>query len=172
MALFETLYGRRCRSPILWFEVGESSLLGPEVVYEALEKVHVIRNRLNKTYSRKKSYTDNRRRDIEFEVCGKVYLKISPMKGVMRFGKKGKLSFWYVGPYEMLQRVWKVAYELKLPSELALVHSVFHVSMLKKCIGDLESILPIEGLGVGENISYEEVVVEILDRQIKKLRNK
>ena len=76
------------------------------------------------------------------------------------------------GSYEVLQRVGKVAYKLKLPSELALVHSVFHVSMLKKCIGDPESILPIEGLGVKDNLSYDEVPVQILYRQVKKLRNK
>ncbi|XP_069150485.1 uncharacterized protein [Solanum lycopersicum] len=101
-----------------------------------------------------------------------LVVEISPMKGVMRFARKGKLSPQYVGPYEVLQRVGKVAYELKLPNELALVHLVFHVSMLKKCIGDPMYILPIEGLGVDENLSYEEVSVEILDRQVKKLRNK
>ncbi|WMV58614.1 hypothetical protein MTR67_051999 [Solanum verrucosum] len=135
MAPFEARYGRRCRSPVRWFEVGEFSLLGPEVVYEATEK-------------------------------------ISPMKGVMRFGKKGKLCPLYVGPYEILKRVGKVAYELKLPIELAPVHLVFHIFMLKKCIGDPMSILLLEGLGVNENLSYEEVLVEILDRQVKKLRNK
>ena len=90
----------------------------------------------------------------------------------MRFSKKGKLSPPYVGPYEVLKRIGKVAYELKLPSELASVHLVFHVSMLMKCIGDPVSILPIEGLGVDKNLFYEEVLVEILDRQVEKLRNK
>ena len=94
------------------------------------------------------------------------------MKGVMRFGRKGKLSPRYVGPYEILQRVGEVAYELALPAELASVHPVFHVSMLKKCLGDPASILPVEGLGVGEDLSYEEIPVEILDRQVKRLRNK
>ena len=77
-----------------------------------------------------------------------------------------------MGPYEILQRVGKVFYELKLPNELVLFHSVFNVSMLKKCIDDPESMLPIEGLGVKDNLSYEEVSVQILDRQVKKLRNK
>ncbi|KAK4737909.1 hypothetical protein R3W88_001606 [Solanum pinnatisectum] len=94
------------------------------------------------------------------------------MKGVMRFGKKGKLSPRYVGPYEILKSVGNVAYELNLPNELVPVHPVFHVSMLKKCIGDPVSILPLEGLGVNENLSYEEVPIEILDRQVKRLRNK
>ena len=92
---------------------------------------------------------------MEFEEGDKVYLKISPMKGMVRFGKKVKLSPCYVGPCKILQRVGKVAYELKIPSELASVHPVFHISMLKKCIGDLESILPIEGFDVKDNLSYE-----------------
>ena len=91
---------------------------------------------------------------------------------VIRFGKKGKLCTVYIGPYEVLQQVGNVAYELKLPNDLASIHPVFHVLMLKKCLGDPTSILPVEGLGVGENLSYKEVPVEILDRQVKHLRNK
>ncbi|WMV29676.1 hypothetical protein MTR67_023061 [Solanum verrucosum] len=94
------------------------------------------------------------------------------MKGEMRFGKKGKLSPRYVGSYQIVKRIGKVAYELDLPNELASVHLVFHVSMLKKCIGDSVSIIYLEGLGVYESLSYEEAPVEILDRQVKKLRNK
>ncbi|KAK4717930.1 hypothetical protein R3W88_016268 [Solanum pinnatisectum] len=94
------------------------------------------------------------------------------MKGVMRFGKKGKLSPRYIGPYQILKCIGKVAYELDLPNELALVHPVFHISMLKNCIGDLTSIIPLEGLGVDESLSYEEVPVDILDQQVKRLRNK
>ena len=101
----------------------------------------MIRNRLKTAYSQQKSYADNRRRDLEFEEGVKVYLKISPMKWVMIFGNKWKLIPHYVGPYEILQRVGNVAYELGLSSELASVHLMFHVSMLKKCIGDPESIL-------------------------------
>ncbi|WMV09170.1 hypothetical protein MTR67_002555, partial [Solanum verrucosum] len=126
----------------------------------------LIRDRLKTAHSRQKSYADNRKRNLEFEVGDWVYLKISPMKGVMRFGKKGKLSPRYVGPYEILKRVGKVAYELKFPIEFAPVNPVFHISMLKKCIGDRVSILPLEGLGVNENLSYEEVPVEILDHQV------
>ena len=93
------------------------------------------------------------------------------MKGVVRFGNKWKLSPHYVDPYEIFQRVGKVAYELKLATELAQVHPVFHDSMLKKSIGDPESIFPIQGLGVKYNLSYEEVPVKIRDRKVKKLRN-
>ena len=151
----EALNGRRCRSPIGWFEVGEPSLLGSDLVYKTLEKFHIIRNRLQMACSRQKSYANHRSKNLEFEEGDTMYLKISPMKGVVRFGKKGKLSHRYVGPYDILQSVGKVSYELKLPSELASIHPVFQVSRLKKCIGDIESFLPIEGPGVKDNLFYE-----------------
>ena len=159
MCHFEALYGRRCRYPIGWFEVGESSLLGPELIYMTLEKVHIKRNHIKTACSRQKSYAENRSRDLDFEKGDKVYLKISPMKGVEKFGKKKKLIPRYVGPYEILQRVGKVEYELRLPSELTSIHPAFHLSLLKKCIGNPESILPIEGLRMKEDLSYEEVPV-------------
>ncbi|WMV25018.1 hypothetical protein MTR67_018403 [Solanum verrucosum] len=105
-----------------------------------------------------------RRRDMDFDVHDWVYLKISPMKGVMRFGKKGKLSPQYVGPYQILRRVGKVAYKIDLQNKLASVHPFFHVSRLKKCVGDPTSIVSLEGLGVKENLSDKEVSVKILDR--------
>ncbi|WMV46395.1 hypothetical protein MTR67_052785 [Solanum verrucosum] len=94
------------------------------------------------------------------------------MKGVMRFGKKGKLSPRYVGPYRILKRIGKVAYELELPADLAAVHPVFHISLLKKCVGDPASIVPLESVAVKDSLSYEDVPVEILDRQVRRLRNK
>ncbi|KAH0728122.1 hypothetical protein KY284_003987 [Solanum tuberosum] len=173
MAPFEALYGRRCRSPIGWFEVGEVALLGPDLVMEALEKVMMIREKLKMAQSRQKSYADVRRRALEFRVGDWVYLNVSPMKGVVRFSKKGKLSPRYVGPYKVMRRIGKVAYELELPSEMDLVHPVFHVSMLRKCVGDSNAIVPLDVMGVVEdNLTYEEVPVQILDRQVKRLRNK
>ncbi|WMV45490.1 hypothetical protein MTR67_038875 [Solanum verrucosum] len=94
------------------------------------------------------------------------------MKGVMRFGNKGKLSPRYVGPYQILRRVGKVVYELDFLNHFASVHLVFPVSMLKKCVGDPTSIVLLDGFGVYENLSYEEIPIEILDRKVKKLRNK
>ncbi|WMV33506.1 hypothetical protein MTR67_026891 [Solanum verrucosum] len=99
-------------------------------------------------------------------------IRKSPMKGVMRFGKKGKLSPCYVGLYQVLRRIGNVAYEPDLPNDLASVHPVFHVSLLKKCVGDPTSIVPLGSLGISDSLSYEEVSVEILDRQVRKLRNK
>jgi len=172
MAPFEALYGRRCRSPIGWFEVGEAELLGPDLVHQAMEKVKIIQERLKAAQSRQKSYADIRRRKLEFQVDDWVFLRVSPMKGVMRFGKKGKLSPRYVGPYRVTQRIGQVAYRLELPPEMSLVHPVFHVSMLKKVVGDPSTIVPIEAIEVNEELSYEEIPVAILDRQVRKLRNK
>ncbi|WMV58068.1 hypothetical protein MTR67_051453 [Solanum verrucosum] len=135
------------------------------------EALYGMRCRLKMAQSRQKSYADVRRREIEFEVNDWVYLKISPMKGVMRFGKKGKLSPHYVGQYQILRRIDKVAYELELPNDLASVHPIFHVSLLKKCVGDLKSIVPLEGEVKG-NLSYEKVPIEILDQQVQKFINK
>ena len=147
MSPFEALYDRGCSYPVGWFEVGESSILDPEIIHKALDKVRVIRDRLATAYSRQNSYADNRKRPLVIDVGDQVYLKISPMKGVMRFGRKGKLSPRYFGPYEILQRVGEVSDELALSAELACVHLVFHVSMLKKCLGDPKYILPLEGFG-------------------------
>ncbi|WMV29228.1 hypothetical protein MTR67_022613 [Solanum verrucosum] len=94
------------------------------------------------------------------------------MKGVMRFGKKGKLNPRYVGPYKMLKRVGKVAYELEFPTELAAVYPIFHILLLKKCVGNPASIMPLESVDVKDSLTYEEVLVEILDRQVRRLRNK
>ncbi|XP_047260397.1 uncharacterized protein LOC124893436 [Capsicum annuum] len=137
-----------------------------------MEKVKVIQQRLKTAQSRHKSYADIRRRGLEFSIGDWVFLKVSPMKGVTRFGKKGKLSPRYIGPYKITKRVRQVAYELELPQELSMVHPVFHVSMLRKCIGDSSRITPIEDVQVTEDLTYEEVPVAILDRQVKKLRNK
>ncbi|WMV49348.1 hypothetical protein MTR67_042733 [Solanum verrucosum] len=101
---------------------------------------------------------------LEFEVDDWVYLKVSPMKGVMRFGKKGKLSPRYIGPYRISKRIGNVAYELELPQELAEVHPMFHISMLKKCMGDPSLIIPTENIGIKDSLSYEEIHVQILDR--------
>ncbi|WMV50627.1 hypothetical protein MTR67_044012 [Solanum verrucosum] len=94
------------------------------------------------------------------------------MKGVMRFGKKGKISPRYVGPYRILKMIGKVGYELELPAYLAAVHPVFHISLLKKCLGDPTSIVPLETVAIKDSLSDEDVPVEILDRQVRRLRNK
>ncbi|WMV51493.1 hypothetical protein MTR67_044878 [Solanum verrucosum] len=94
------------------------------------------------------------------------------MKGVMRFGKKGNLSPRYIGPYRISKRIGNVAYELELPQELAAVHQVFHISMLKKCMGDPSVIIPTVNIEIKDTLSYGEIPVQILDRQVRKLRTK
>ena len=104
-APFEALYGRKCRSPICWAEVGDNQLTGPELVHETTEKIVQIRNRMAAARDRQKSYADKRRKPLEFQVGDKVLLKVSPWKGVIRFGKRGKLNPRYVGPFEILERI-------------------------------------------------------------------
>ncbi|XP_070002862.1 uncharacterized protein [Nicotiana sylvestris] len=172
MAPYEALYGRRCRSPLGWFEVGETKLYGPDLIHQAIEKVKVIQERLRTAKSRQKSYSDVQHHDLDFEVGDWVFMRISLMKGVMHFGKKGKLSSRYIGPYIILQRIRQVAYELELPSKLEFVHPVFHVSMLRRCIGDPSRVFPIKYIQVTEDLSYEEVLMAILDQQVRKMRTK
>ncbi|GJW53293.1 putative reverse transcriptase domain-containing protein [Tanacetum coccineum] len=117
-------------SPVLWAEVGEGSLIRPELVQETTDKVVIIKERLQAARDRQKSYADNRRTPLEFEVRDCVMLKVSPWKGVVRFGKKGKLAPRYVGPFEILERIGPVAYRLRLPEELSGVHDTFHPDQL------------------------------------------
>ncbi|XP_070019598.1 uncharacterized protein [Nicotiana sylvestris] len=136
MALYEVLYGRRCRSLVVWFEPGEARLLGTNLVQDELDKVKLIQEWLLTAQSRQKSYADRKVRDVVFMVEEKVLLKVSPLKGVMKFGKKGKLSPRYIGPFEVLWRIGGVANELALPPSLSSVHPIFHVFMLRKYVGD------------------------------------
>ena len=115
MAPFEALYGRKYRTPVCWDEVGERRLVGPELVQITSEKVKVVRDNLKKARDRQKSYADNRRRDLQFEIGDRVFLKISPWKGVLRFGRRGKLSPRFIEPYEIVIKMGLVAYRLKLP---------------------------------------------------------
>ena len=111
------------------------------MVKDVVDKVRLIRDRMGTAQSRQKSYADNRRRELEFNVGDHVFLKVSPFKGVMRFGKRGKLSPRYIGPFEILQRYGAVAYELALPTELVMVHPVFHISMLRKYLSNDSHVL-------------------------------
>ena len=172
MAPFEALYGRPCRSPLCWTEFGETSMIGPDLVRETTEKINLIKQRLETAQSRQKSYADKRRRPLEFEVDSFVFLKVSPWKGVMHFGKKGKLALRFVGPFRVIQRVGKVAYKLELPASLENVHSVFHVSMLRGYEPDPSHVIDHSDLVVEEDVSYAVTPIEIIDREEKVLRGK
>ncbi|GJR70909.1 putative reverse transcriptase domain-containing protein [Tanacetum coccineum] len=134
-APFEALYGRKCRSPVCWAEVGDARLTGPELVHETTEKIVQIKQRMQAARD-PKVYADVRHKPLEFQVGDRVMLKVSPWKGVVRFGKRGKLNPRYIGPFKVLAKVGTVAYRLELPQQLSRVHSTFHVSNLKKCLSD------------------------------------
>ncbi|KAA0046943.1 pol protein [Cucumis melo var. makuwa] len=172
MTPFEALYGKCCRSPVCWGEVGEQRLMGPELVQSTNKAIQRIRSRMQTAQSRQKSYADVRRKDVEFDVGDKVFLKVAPMKGVLRFEKRGKLSPRFVGPFEILERIGPVAYRLALPPSLSTVNDVFHVSMLRKYVPDPSHVVDYEPLEIDENLSYTEQPVEVLARQVKMLRNR
>ncbi|GJX04963.1 putative reverse transcriptase domain-containing protein [Tanacetum coccineum] len=169
-APFEALYGRKCRSPIMWAEVGEGQLIGPELVQETTEKISQIKDRLKTARDRQKSYADKRRKPLEFSVGDYVLLKVSPWKGVVRFGKKGKLAPRFVGPFEIIEKVGHVAYRLDFPEELNGVHDTFHLSNLKKCLADPTLQVPLDEIRVDAKLNFVEELVEILEREFKKLR--
>ncbi|GJR16555.1 reverse transcriptase domain-containing protein [Tanacetum coccineum] len=169
-APFEALYGKKCRSPVLWDEIGDSRLIGPEMVQETTEKVVVIRVRLKAARDRQKSDVDNRRKPLEFQVGDHVMLKVSPWKGVVRFGKKGKLAPRFVGPFEILERIGSVTYRLRLLEELSGVHDTFHVSNLKKCLADVNFHVSLDKIKVDKTLRFVEEPLEIMDREVKTLK--
>ena len=149
IAPYEALYGRRCRTPMCWIEMNEHKIIGHELVKDAEEKVQIIQQRLRAASDRQRSYANLKRKDIEYEVGDKVFLKVSSWKKILRFGRKGKLSPRFIGPYENLERVGPVAYRSN-PSH----------------------ILPIQDIQVQEDFTFDEEPKAILDREIRQLQNK
>ncbi|GJW58675.1 putative reverse transcriptase domain-containing protein [Tanacetum coccineum] len=144
-APYEALYGRKCRSPVCWYKVGETQLTGPEMIEETTEKIVLIKQRIQTAQDRQKSYTDLNHKPIEFEVGDRVMLKV-------------------------LAKVRKVAYRLELPQELSRVHHTFHVSNLNKCYADEPLVMPLEGIHVDDKLQFVEELVEIMEREIKRLK--
>ena len=163
MAPYKTLYGRPCRSPICWTEVGESSITGPDLIRDTSEKVSLIRQRLLTAQSLQKSYADVCRRPLEFEVGDHVFLKVMPKRGVVRFDKRGKLSPRFIGPFEILERVGTVAYRLALLPSMLGVHEVFHVSMLRRYTPDPAHVVNLGEIEVDTDEAFEEGPVCIMD---------
>ncbi|KAK1618809.1 hypothetical protein QYE76_024326, partial [Lolium multiflorum] len=177
MAPFEALYGRKCRTPLNWSEVGESQVFGPDVLREAEEKVHKIREYLKTAQSRQKSYADKRRREMTFEIGDFVYLKVSPLKGMQRFQLKGKLAPRYVGPFKVLSRRGEVSYQLELPEEMAAVHNVFHISLLRKCLEVPEKTevfknIDHRSVDINTDLTYREVPIRILEEAYRTTRTR
>ncbi|GJR34988.1 putative reverse transcriptase domain-containing protein [Tanacetum coccineum] len=146
-APFEALYERKYRSPVVWAEVGESQLIGPEIVQETTEKIIQIKKRLKKARSHQKSYVDKRRKPLEFKVGDQVLLKVSPWKGVVRFGKKGKLAPRYVGPFEIVECVGP-------------------------CLAESNIQVPLEEIEIDENLRFVKEPIEIVARDVKKLKRR
>lgn len=172
MAPYEALYGRKCRSPSCWGDVGERQILGPELVVQTVEVVRQIRQRLASAQDRQRHWADQHRRPVEFQVGDGVFLKVSPTRGVIRVGNRGKLSPRYVGPFEITARVGTVAYRLALPPSLGGLHDVFHVSQLRRYVPDPSHVLDHSELEVGPDLRVAEAPVSILARCEKVLRGR
>ena len=172
MAPYEALYGRPCRSQICWTEMGESSITGPDLIRDTSEKVSLIRHRLLTAQSWQKSYADVRRRPLEFEVGDHVFLKVMPKRGVVRFGKRGKLSPRFIRPFEILERVGIVADRLALPLSMLGVHKVFHVSMLRRYTQDQAHVVDWGEIEVDTDGTFVEGPVCIMHSRDKVLRSK
>ncbi|XP_073017862.1 uncharacterized protein [Primulina eburnea] len=172
MAPYEALYGKKCRSPLNWDEVGERKMLGPKLVQQTADVINLIQDRMKTAQIRQKSYADNRRRPLEFEVGNHVFVKIAPLKGIMRFVRKGKASLRFISTFRILDRIGERAYRLALPPDFDRVHNVFHVSMLRKYISNSSHVLRHEAFDLMPNLTYQEVPIQILDRKVKVIRNK
>ncbi|XP_022003828.1 uncharacterized protein LOC110901299 [Helianthus annuus] len=172
MAPYELLYGRRCRTPVCWGEVGQRELAPSELIAVTNENIELIRARLKTAQDRQKAYADKRRRPIEFRVGDYVLLKVSPWKGIIRFRKRGKLGPRYIGPFKILARVGRVAYRLELLSSLEGIHDTFHVSQLRKCLADDTALVPLDDIELDEGLNYVEKPIAIKDVKVKNIRNK
>ncbi|GJU91819.1 putative reverse transcriptase domain-containing protein [Tanacetum coccineum] len=163
--------GENVDPPLYGLKLEKVSLLDQRLCKKRLKRFF-NQERLKAARSRQKSYADKRRKPLEFEVGDRVLLKVSPWKGVVRFGKKGKLAPRYVGPFEIIERVGPVAYRLKLPQELSCVHDTFHVSNLKKCLAEPDVQVPLDEIEVDENLRFVEEPLEIVERDVKKLKRR
>nr|GEZ59162.1 putative reverse transcriptase domain-containing protein [Tanacetum cinerariifolium] len=145
-------------------------LFGPEIIYETTEKIVQIRQHLQAVRDRQRSYANVRRKPLEFQTEDRVMLKILPRKGIIRFKKRGKLNPRYIEPFKILNKIGLVAYKLELPEELSNVHNTFYVSNLKKCLSNESLIIPMKELKLDDKLNFVEEPVEIMDREIKQLR--
>nr|GEY20511.1 reverse transcriptase domain-containing protein [Tanacetum cinerariifolium] len=148
-------------------EVGDTQLTGLKLIHETAEKIVQIKQRIQAARDRQKSYADMRRKPLEFQVGDRVTLKVSPWKGVVRFGKRGKLNPRYIGPFKVLAKVGTVAYRLELPEQLSKVHSMFHVSNLKKCLSDEPLAISLDEVHIDDKLRFVEEPVEVMDREVK-----
>jgi hypothetical protein len=151
--------------------MSEREIFGPDLVHEAEEKVKTIKKNLEAAQARQKTYHDKRRNPLWFQVGDHVYLKVSPTKGVQRFGIKGKLAPRYIGPYEIMEACGPIAYKLKLPSKLSTIHNVFHISQLKKCVRVLIEVLIEPEVEIEPDLTYQEQPIKVLDHRSRSTRS-
>jgi hypothetical protein len=170
MALFEALYGRRCRTPLSWSQTGERKIFGPDLVTKAEEKVKTIQNNLKAAQCRQKSYANLRRRPLQFQVGNFVYLWVSPTRGILRFGIKGKLAPRYIGPFEIIEVCGPIAYRLQLPPQLAAIHDIFHVSQHRKCVKVPTKIINPQAIKIEPDLTYTEHPIWVLDTKERSTR--
>ncbi|GJS06456.1 putative reverse transcriptase domain-containing protein [Tanacetum coccineum] len=156
--------------PLAKFSFGEAQLTGPEMIQETTEKIVLIKQRIQVAQDRQKSYADLKQKPMEFEVGDRVMLKVSPWKGVVRFGKRGKLNPRYIRPFKVLAKVGKVAYRMELLEELSRVYHTFHVSNLKKCYADKPLVMSLEGIHVDDKLQFVEEPIEIMEWEIKRVK--
>ena len=162
---------------MMWDGVGDRQIFGPDLIRDSEEKIKLIRDRLKIAQSRQKSYADSKRKEVTYEVGDRAYLRVSPLRGIKRFGVKGKLAARFIGPYKILERRGEVAYKLELPEGLSGVHDVFHVSQLKKCHPEMADVplrdtVPLEAIQLDSDLTYEEKPVRILETPNRVTRNK
>jgi hypothetical protein len=153
------------RTPLNWIEPGEKAIFGPEIVVEAEVTVRRIQENLKAAKLHQEIYANKRRQPLQFEVGDHVYLKVSPMKGLKRFGVKGKLSPRYIRPFPILEKRGKVTYKLELPPSLAGVHDIFHISQLKKYLNALVDVVLPEVAPLETDLTYPEHPIKILDQE-------
>ncbi|KAK2448834.1 hypothetical protein QL285_008081 [Trifolium repens] len=172
MEPYEALYGRKCRTPLCWTEVGDRGFLGPDIVQETTLKIKSIQDKLKVAQSRQKSYADKRRRFLEFQEGDHVFLRVTPKLGLRGVFKTKKLCPRFIGPYQILRRVGPVAYQLALPPSMSGLHDVFHVSQLRKYIPDPYRPVELEQIDLQPDLTYQPDPVRIVERDAKILRNK
>ncbi|GJT84429.1 putative reverse transcriptase domain-containing protein [Tanacetum coccineum] len=165
------LASRKCRSPVCWAKVGDVQLTGPEIIHETTEKIVQIRQRLQAARDRQRSYANVRRKPLEFQVGDQVMLKVSPRKGVIRFGKRGKLNPRYIKPFKILERIGPVAYKLELPEKLSNIHSTFpNILNLNTSLSDESLVISMKELQLDDKLNFVKEPVEIMDREVKQLK--
>ncbi|XP_050888584.1 uncharacterized protein LOC127093714 [Lathyrus oleraceus] len=172
MTPFEALYGRRCRTPLCWHEYGESVVLRPKIVQQTIEKVKLIREKTKASQSRKNNYHDKRRKDLEFQEGGHIFLRVTPVAGVGRALKSRKLTPRFIGLYQISRRVVLVAYRVAFPPNLSNLHDGFHVSQLQKYVPDLSHMIPMDDVQVRDNLTVEALPIRIDDQELKQLIGK